>query len=94
MIDDAWASATLSDDDIDVDQQITIIAPILDEGELDVDAIVVSNRQSAATERRRREEGRWNDLGLDYFESSGHGGSIPSMGPPGQNHTSSNGRRQ
>eukprot|EP00566_Odontella_aurita_P025022 CAMPEP_0113551914 /NCGR_PEP_ID=MMETSP0015_2-20120614/14776_1 /TAXON_ID=2838 /ORGANISM="Odontella" /LENGTH=109 /DNA_ID=CAMNT_0000452833 /DNA_START=281 /DNA_END=610 /DNA_ORIENTATION=- /assembly_acc=CAM_ASM_000160 len=72
IVDDAWAADTLSDDEIDVNE------PLLDEGELDVDAVVVSTGHSGsaangAAERRKREEGRWNDLGLDHFDSTGSG---------------------
>lgn len=68
VIDDLWASETLSDDEIDVEQHEAVIAPMLEEGDLDVDAVVVlSTSLNSAVERRRREEGRWNDLALDYF---------------------------
>ena len=66
VVDDVWASEVLSDDEIDVTQYEAVIAPMLEEGELDVDAVVVSTGHSSA-ERRRKEEGRWNDLGLDTF---------------------------
>ncbi len=42
------------------------------------DAVVTTaNSGSAAMgalERRRKEEGRWNDLGLDLFDNNGQGG--------------------
>lgn len=51
------------------------------------DAIVTTaNSGSAAMgalERRRKEEGRWNDLGLDLFDNSGGGGSIQGGGGGG-----------
>jgi len=59
---------SLPHDDIPVDE--AAVAPLLEEGELDADAIVVSptgnSAQAAhsAGERRRREEG-WTDFGLD-----------------------------
>ena len=73
IVDDVWAADKLSDDEIDVERHDAAIAPLLDEGDLDVDAVVVSTGQSGsvangAAERRRREEGRWNDLGLDHFD--------------------------
>jgi len=75
VIDDEWAADTLSDDEVEVERHEEAIAPLLDEGELDVDAVVVSTGHSGtsangAAERRRREEGRWNDLGLEQFDSS------------------------
>ena len=44
LVDDAWASETLSDDEIDVNRQENeVLAPLLEEegGELDMDTIVV-----------------------------------------------------
>ena len=76
IIDDAWASATLSDDDIDVERHEVAVASMLDEeGDLDGDAAFVSTAHSGsaadgAAERRRKEEGRWNDLALDQFDTS------------------------
>ena len=86
IIDDAWAADTLSDDEVDVTQAESAIAPLLeDEGELDDAVVTTANSGSAASgalERRRKEEGRWNDLGLDLFEgnnnvssSNDHGGN-------------------
>ena len=65
----------LEDDDIPVERHEAVVAPLLEEGELDADAIVVSptgNSSAAAnnaSERRRREEG-WSDLGLEQFSAS------------------------
>mmetsp|Transcript_70 Transcript_70/g.72 ORF Transcript_70/g.72 Transcript_70/m.72 type:complete len:121 (-) Transcript_70:504-866(-) len=75
VVDDAWAADKLSDDEIDAERQEAALAPLLDEGDLDVDAVVVSTGHSGsaangAAERRRREEGRWNDLGLDHFDTN------------------------
>mmetsp|Transcript_22590 Transcript_22590/g.62821 ORF Transcript_22590/g.62821 Transcript_22590/m.62821 type:complete len:133 (-) Transcript_22590:2154-2552(-) len=70
--DPRWRSQKLEDDDIDVQRLESVVAPLLEEGELDADAIVVTpagNSSAAATsaaERRRREE-RWNDIGLDQL---------------------------
>ena len=86
IIDDAWAADTLSDDEVDVTQAESAIAPLLeDEGELDDAVVTTANSGSAASgalERRRKEEGRWNALGLDLFEgnnnvssSNDHGGN-------------------
>mmetsp|Transcript_41346 Transcript_41346/g.70782 ORF Transcript_41346/g.70782 Transcript_41346/m.70782 type:complete len:118 (-) Transcript_41346:135-488(-) len=85
IIDDAWAADTLSDDEIEVSQGEAAIAPLLeDEGELDDAVVTTANSGSAASgalERRRKEEGRWNDLGLDLFDNGGGGGG----GTGGQN---------
>ena len=83
IIDDAWAADRLSDDEVEIARHEAIIAPLMEDGELDSDAIVISptgNSASAANnaaERRRREEG-WNDLGLDQIDSNGRGmDSVP-----------------
>ena len=78
IIDDAWAAATLSDDEIDVERQEVAVASLLldEEGNLmDSDAACAflstaphsGSAADAAAERRRKEEGRWNDLALDQF---------------------------
>lgn len=73
--DDEWRTTpTLSNevDDLDVQKYESAVAPLLEEGELDADAIVVtpSGNSSAAAnhavERRRREE-RWTDIGLEQL---------------------------
>ena len=80
--DDAWrTSPTLpaeNDDLVDVAKYESAVAPLLEEGELDADAIVVtpSGNSSAAAnhavERRRREE-RWTDIGLEQLlQQQGH----------------------
>jgi Apc13p protein len=67
-----WPGDVLEPDDVDVTRHEAAVAPLLEEGELDADAIVVSptgNSSSAAnvaSERRRREDG-WNDLALEQF---------------------------
>ena len=78
IVDDDWAADTLSDDDVNCDVYEAAIASFLDEGDLDVDAVVVSAGHSGpnsngAAERRKREEGRWNDMGLDNFDAGGGG---------------------
>ncbi len=74
IIDDAWTSDTLSDDEVEIEQTEQKIAPLLeDENEMDDAVVTTANSGSAAMgalERRRREEGRWNDLGLDLFDNS------------------------
>uniref|UniRef100_A0A7S0TB05 Uncharacterized protein n=1 Tax=Pseudo-nitzschia delicatissima TaxID=44447 RepID=A0A7S0TB05_9STRA len=82
VVDETWASDTLSDDEVEIARHEAAVAPLLEEGELDADAIVVSptgNSASAANtaaERRRREEG-WNDLGLDQIDANVVG-TVPS----------------
>jgi len=72
IVDDAWASDKLEKDGVEVSQFEAAVAPLLEEGELDADAIVVSPTgnssavASSASERQRREEG-WNDLALDQL---------------------------
>jgi Apc13p protein len=67
-----WPGDVLEPDDVDITRHEAAVAPLLEEGELDADAIVVSptgNSSSAAnvaSERRRREDG-WNDLALEQF---------------------------
>ena len=58
-------------DDIQVERFESVVAPLLEEGELDADAVVSSSSAAAqsATERHRREEG-WNDLGLDVHRQN------------------------
>eukprot|EP00532_Pseudo-nitzschia_australis_P005993 CAMPEP_0168169688 /NCGR_PEP_ID=MMETSP0139_2-20121125/3772_1 /TAXON_ID=44445 /ORGANISM="Pseudo-nitzschia australis, Strain 10249 10 AB" /LENGTH=121 /DNA_ID=CAMNT_0008087125 /DNA_START=13 /DNA_END=378 /DNA_ORIENTATION=+ len=85
VVDESWAADKLSDDEVEITRHEAAVAPLLEEGELDADAIVVSstgNSASAANnaaERRRREEG-WNDLGLDQIDANGVGvgSSVPS----------------
>jgi hypothetical protein len=78
IIDDAWASDKLSDDEVETSHGEHAISLLLeDEGELDDGIVTSANSGSAASgalERRRREEGRWNDLGLDLFDGTGAGG--------------------
>ena len=79
--DSSWRSSpTLppeSDDLVDVAKYESAVAPLLEEGELDADAIVVtpSGNSSAAAnhavERRRREE-RWTDIGLEQLLVQGN----------------------
>ena len=80
IIDDAWASDKLSDDEVDTIRGEHAISLLLeDEGELDDGIVTSANSSSAATgalERRRREEGRWNDLGLDLFDVGGAGNCV------------------
>jgi hypothetical protein len=90
-----WDGDVLEPDDVEISQHEAAVAPLLEEGELDSDAIVVSptgNSSSAATvasERRRREEG-WNDLALEHFVDSAaaaaatsNASSVAAAGAPG-----------
>ncbi|KAL7441546.1 hypothetical protein ACHAXM_008116 [Skeletonema potamos] len=82
IIDDTWTSDTLSDDEIIeiIEQSEQKIAPLLeDESELDDAVVTTANSGSAALgalERRRKEEGRWNDLGLDLFDNHNNGTGV------------------
>jgi hypothetical protein len=87
----AWEMDRLEDDDIPISRHEAIVAPLLEEGELDADAIVVSPTGNSsvaannATERRRREEG-WSDLALDQFITH------PTLQRPSQASNSTNAR--
>ena len=85
IIDDAWAADKLSDDELSLTKGEAAITSILDdEGELDDGIVTTANSGSAATgalERRRKEEGRWNDLGLDLFEKSLNQTDVPQDHP-------------
>jgi hypothetical protein len=89
IVDDEWASEKLPDDDVDVRRHEAAVAPLLEEGELDADAIVVSPTGNSsiaannASERRRREEG-WNELGLDQLAERGRAAILPTAAPAAQ----------
>ena len=80
VVDDDWIKDVLPNDDVDVSRHELLVAPLLEEGELDNDAMVVSPAgNSSATavgarERRRREEG-WNDMGLEQLD----GGNVSEL---------------
>lgn len=73
LIDDDWAKDKLDDDEVEVGRAEASLAPMMDEGELDSDAIVSPAGNSSmavnSSMRRRREE-IWNDLGLDQLDPS------------------------
>ena len=48
-VDDKWASDKLSDDEVEVTVHEAAVAPLLEEGELDADAIVVSPTGNSAS---------------------------------------------
>jgi hypothetical protein len=48
MVDDDWAADTLSDDEVETSRPEAVVAPLLEEGELDSDAIVVSPTGNSA----------------------------------------------
>jgi len=70
IVDDDWAADKLSDDEVEIGRHELAVAPLLEEGELDADAIVSpagnSSTALSSSERRRREEG-WNDLALEQL---------------------------
>ncbi|KAL3768122.1 hypothetical protein ACHAWO_008290 [Cyclotella atomus] len=78
IVDAAWAADKLSDDELELEKGEAAIAQILeDEGEMDDAVVTTANSGSAASgaaERRRKVDGRWNDLGLDLFDN-GNGGN-------------------
>jgi hypothetical protein len=49
IVDDDWAADRLSDDEVEVGRHEAAVAPLLEEGELDVDAIVVSPTGNSAS---------------------------------------------
>jgi Apc13p protein. len=71
IVDDEWAADHLSDDEVDCRQQEASVQPLL--GDIDVDTVVVSTGHSDSaqndSDRRRRQDARWNDLALDRFDS-------------------------
>ena len=87
IIDDTWTSDTLSDDEVEIEQTEQKIAPLLeDEGEMDDAVVTTANSGSAAMgalEWRRKEEGRWNDLGLDLFDNGSGSGVTSHQGGGG-----------
>jgi hypothetical protein len=48
-VDNNWAADTLSDDEIETSRPEAAVAPLLEEGELDADAIVVSPTGNSAS---------------------------------------------
>lgn len=69
IVDDEWAADHLSDDEVDCHQHEASIQPLL--GDIDVDAIVVSTGHTESTQNDadRKKTDRWNDLGLDRFDT-------------------------
>ena len=49
IVDDEWAADKLSDDEVEVGRHEAAVAPLLEEGELDADAIVVSPTGNSAS---------------------------------------------
>ena len=49
IVDDEWAADKLSDDEVEVGKHEAAVAPLLEEGELDADAIVVSPTGNSAS---------------------------------------------
>lgn len=88
IVDDDWAKDTLSDDEVEVGRHEAAVAPLLEEGELDADAVISPAGNSSAavnsTERRRREEG-WNDLGLDQLDGDNSNALPQNARPSTQN---------
>jgi hypothetical protein len=53
LVDDDWAADRLSDDEVEVGRHEAAVAPLLEEGELDADAIVVSPTGNSASAANR-----------------------------------------
>ena len=87
LVDDDWAADKLSDDEVEVGRHEAAVAPLLEEGELDADAIVSPAGNSSAalnsSERRRREEG-WSDLALEQLDGTNNNHSLPANRNQGQ----------
>lgn len=49
VVDEAWAADKLSDDEVEIARHEAAVAPLLEEGELDADAIVVSPTGNSAS---------------------------------------------
>lgn len=49
VVDEAWAADSLSDDEVEIARHEAAVAPLLEEGELDADAIVVSPTGNSAS---------------------------------------------
>jgi hypothetical protein len=49
IVDEAWVADTLSDDEVEIARHEAAVAPLLEEGELDADAIVVSPTGNSAS---------------------------------------------
>ncbi len=86
-IDDAWVAESLSDDEIDVHRHELTIAPLLDDNDLDIDTVVISNGQmgsafTSAFERRKRDGTKWTDLAMDIYQLDLKGKKDNTSQPP------------
>lgn len=57
VVDESWASDKLSDDEVEIARHEAAVAPLLEEGELDADAIVVSPTGNSASAANNGEYG-------------------------------------
>jgi hypothetical protein len=57
VVDESWASDKLSDDEVEIARHEATVAPMLEEGELDADAIVVSPTGNSASAANNGEYG-------------------------------------
>ena len=91
LIDDDWAKDKLDDDEVEVGRAEASLAPMMEEGELDSDAIVSPAGNSSmavnSSMRRRREE-TWSDLGLEQLDPSAMVSSGTASGATNNNRTS------
>jgi hypothetical protein len=63
VVDEAWAADKLSDDEVEIARHEAAVAPLLEEGELDADAIVVSPTGNSASAANN---GEFSILGGDF----------------------------
>jgi hypothetical protein len=59
IVDDDWAADKLSDDEVEVGRHEATVAPLLEEGELDADAIVVSPTGNSASAANNGEKSKY-----------------------------------
>jgi hypothetical protein len=57
VVDESWACDKLSDDEVEIARHEAAVAPLLEEGELDADAIVVSPTGNSASAANNGEYG-------------------------------------
>ena len=72
VVDESWAADKLSDDEVEITRHEAAVAPLLEEGELDADAIVVSSTGNSASAANNGKSTIHNLLrrNITYFEDS------------------------
>ena len=94
MIDDNWASDTLSDDEIEIAPMNEALfleqnCVIPEEEDMEGDTLMVSAVVAAATasEQRKKQDDKWTDLGLEAFQldiGSLHGANVDGQAEVGE----------